>query len=66
MFRVEFGRLGRNIWQHLLCGFYPKKGTSEVIVDTPEISISQFGKIYGVCEIENRIGQWEVGPIQLP
>ena len=63
---MEFGRLGSNIRQRLLCGFCSKKGTSIIPVAIPNYSIPQIGKLYGECEDEHRNGQWKAGPKQLP
>ena len=65
-FRVEIGRLGRNIRQRLLCGLCHKEGISELNKASSDYSLSILNYLSVDSEFGNRNGQWEVGPMQLP
>ena len=65
-FRVEFGRLGRNIRQKFLCGFCPNEGTSELSVNPNNFPFSHYDDSFDNYVNGNRFGHWEAGPKQLP
>ena len=65
-FRVEFGRLGRNIRQRLLYGFCPNEGTSELSVNPIDFPLSYYDDSFDNYVNGNGFGHWEAGPKQLP
>ena len=65
-FRVEFGRLGRNIRQRLLCGFCPNEGTPELSVNPNDFPFSHSDDSFDNYVNGIGIGHWEAGPKQLP
>ena len=64
-FRKDFGRLGRNIRQKLLCGFFSKEGTK---FDTSEPPSFNFDSAWHTSEEAPFYpkGCWEADPNQLP
>ena len=65
-FRSEFGRLGRNIRQKLLCGFFTREGT--IPTSSESISFCNIGfDCHSLDEDAPKYpnGCWEADPIQL-
>ena len=65
-FKIEFGKLGRNIKQRLLNGFCLKEGNSIVLVDYFDNALLHFEQCYGDIYLAYPNRQREIGPKQLP
>ena len=65
-FRVECGRLGRNIRQRLLCGFFSKEGTNFTSVETSLFHTIFAEYLLNVEAPNYPKGRWEADPNQLP
>ena len=64
-FRTDIGRLGRNIRQKLLCGFFSKEGTKFDTIDPPSFNIDSDCHTNAEAPFYPK-GCWEADPNQLP
>lgn len=55
-FRVEFGKLGRNIRQRLLCGFCVKEGNPEILINCFDYVLLHFKQCHDFMCPANLIG----------